>query len=164
MSVAAILRRAVFLSTLTIAGGAAAIAADAKLQEFSRPKEIPFPADNPYTPEKAALGKALYFETRLSGAQNMNCASCHNPSFGWEAPTKTPVGAQNTSLGRQAPTILNVAWVHPLFWDGRAATAEEQAKGPIEAPAEMNLKLDDAVVRLKQIPAYDAWFTRVFPQ
>jgi cytochrome c peroxidase len=130
---------------------------------FARPAEIPFPAENPYTPDKVALGKALYFDPRLSGNENMTCASCHNPSFGWEVPVKTAVGAQNTRLGRQAPTVLNVAWVHPLFWDGRAATAEEQAKGPIQAPAEMNLPLDQAVARLKAIPAYAAWFERVFP-
>lgn len=70
----------------------------------------------------------------------MNCASCHNPSFGYEVPVVTAVGAANTRLGRQAPTILNMAWVTPLFWDGRAATLEEQAAGPITAPVEMNGK------------------------
>lgn len=132
-------------------------------QAYNRPSEIPFPANNPYTPEKAALGKALYFEPRLSGAENMNCASCHNPSFGWESPNKTAIGAQNTRLARQAPTILNVAWVHPFFWDGRAATAEAQATGPIEAPVEMNLPIAEAVKRLDAIPDYKAWFARAFP-
>lgn len=136
---------------------------DVVKQTYKRPAEIPFPLDNPYTPEKAALGKALYFDPRLSGAQNMNCATCHNPSFGWEVPVKTPVGAQNKALARQAPTILNVAWVHPFFWDGRAPSAEEQAKGPIQSEMEMNLQLTDAVRRLKQIPDYDAWFNKVFP-
>jgi cytochrome c peroxidase len=130
---------------------------------YRRPAEIPFPASNPYTPEKAALGKALYYEPRLSGAENMTCASCHNPSFGWESPNKTAVGAQNTRLARQAPTILNLAWAHPFFWDGRADSAEEQAKGPIEAPVEMNLPLPVAVKRLSRIPEYKAWFTKVFP-
>ena len=60
--------------------------------QYRRPTEIPFPATNPYTPEKAALGKALYFDPRLSGHQNMNCASCHNPSFGWEVPLKGAIG------------------------------------------------------------------------
>jgi cytochrome c peroxidase len=132
-------------------------------KSYTRPAEIPFPESNPYTPEKAALGKALYFEPRLSGAENMNCASCHNPSFGWESPNRTAIGAQNTRLARQAPTILNVAWVHPFFWDGRAETAEAQATGPIEAPVEMNLPLPMAVKRLSGIPEYKAWFTRVFP-
>src|SRR6185436_19537435 len=113
--------------------------------QYRRPTEIPFPASNPYTPEKAALGKALFFDPRLSGAQNMNCATCHNPSFGWQVPVKTAIGALNMPLARRAPTILNVAWVRPFFGDGRAATAEEQAKGPIESEAEMNLPLDEAV-------------------
>ena len=141
----------------------ASTAAAAGREEFKRPETIPFPSSNPYTPEKAGLGKALYFEPRLSGAENMTCASCHNPSFGWEVPVKTAVGAQNTRLARQAPTILNVAWVHPFFWDGRAASAEDQAKGPIEAAAEMNLPLDVAVERLSDIDAYVNWFERVFP-
>jgi len=64
---------------------------------YRRPADIPFPADNAYTPEKAALGKALFFDPRLSGHQNMNCASCHNPSFGWEVPLKGAVGAQNNA-------------------------------------------------------------------
>lgn len=136
---------------------------DTSRQAYRRPAEIPFPPENPYTPEKAALGKALFFDPRLSGAQNMTCATCHNPSFGWEVPVKTAIGAQNKPLGRQAPTILNVAWVHPFFWDGRAPTAEEQAKGPIEADVEMNLPLPVAVMRLKAIPDYAAWFSRVFP-
>jgi cytochrome c peroxidase len=141
--------------------------ADEKLDrlkaQYKRPLEIPFPVSNPYTPEKAALGKALFFDPRLSGAENMNCASCHNPSFGWEVPVKTAVGAKNVHLGRQAPTVLNTAWNGPFFWDGRAPTAEAQAKGPIEAPVEMNLPLAEAVKRLSAIPDYNAWFKRVFP-
>lgn len=131
--------------------------------KYRRPTEIPFPQNNPYTAEKAALGKALYFDPRLSGAENMNCASCHNPSFGWEVPVKTPVGAKNVHLARQAPTVLNTAWNGPFFWDGRAPTAEDQAKGPIQAPAEMNLPLDVAVQRLSAIHDYKVWFDRVFP-
>ena len=130
---------------------------------YKRPDAIPFPASNPYTPDKAALGKALFFEPRLSGAENMTCSSCHNPSFGWEARNKTAVGAQNIHLPRHAPTILDIAWVQPLFWDGRAPTAEEQAKGPIQNPMEMNLQLTQAVARLKNVPEYRQRFERVFP-
>jgi cytochrome c peroxidase len=144
-----------------------AVAADdlAALQSrYRRPADIPFPASNPYTPEKAALGKALFFDPRLSGHQNMNCASCHNPSFGWEVPLKGAVGAQNTTLARNAPTVLNQAWVGPdHFWDGRAHSLEDQAKGPIEAAVEMNLSLTEAARRLKAIPDYDRWFSVVFP-
>ena len=93
----------------------------------------------------------------------MNCATCHNPSFGWEGPSKTAIGAQGTRLGRQAPTILNVAWVHRFFWDGRAETAEAQASGPMEAPVEMNMPITEAVRRLDAIPDYKSWFAAVFP-
>jgi cytochrome c peroxidase len=132
--------------------------------KYRRPTEIPFPATNPYTPEKAALGKALYFDPRVSGNQNMTCASCHNPSFGWEVPLKGAIGAQNTMLGRNAPTVLNQAWVGPhYFWDGRASSLEEQAKGPIQADVEMNMPLPDLVKRLGGIPEYKKWFDTVFP-
>lgn len=144
-----------------------ALAGQSELQSlkalYHRPSEIPFPTDNPYTPEKAALGKALFFEPRLSGAQNMTCASCHNPSFGWEVPVRTAVGAQNEPLARQAPTVLNTAWSHLLFWDGRAASPEQQARGPIEAAVEMNLPLSEAVRRLENVSDYKRWFSIVFP-
>jgi cytochrome c peroxidase len=131
--------------------------------KYKRPIEIPFPAGNPYTPEKAALGKALYFDPRVSGNQNLTCASCHNPSFGWEVPLKGAIGAQNTMLGRNAPTVLNQAWVGPhYFWDGRAGSLEEQAKGPIQADVEMNMPLAALVKRLAGIPEYKKWFDTVF--
>lgn len=133
-------------------------------EEYKRPTSIPFPKNNPYTPEKAAVGKMLFFDPRLSRAQNMNCASCHNPSFGWEAPLDLAIGAQNTKLGRHAPTVLNQAWGKEFFWDGRAKTLEEQAKGPIEAEVEMNLPLHMLVERLKENKEYRYWFQKVFPK
>lgn len=129
---------------------------------YKRPAEIPFPANNLYSPEKAALGKALFFDPRLSGAENMTCASCHNPSFGWEIPVKTAVGALNVRLSRQAPSVENMAWVPHYFWDGRAPTLEAQARGPIEAQEEMNLPLDEAVARLNEVSGYRKWFRKVF--
>lgn len=133
-------------------------------EAYSRPAAIPFPVSNPYTLEKAALGKALFFEPRLSGAENMTCSSCHNPSFGWQTRNKTAVGSQNTHLPRRAPTILDTAWLQSFFWDGRAPSAEEQAKSPIQNPFEMNLPLDQAVARLNAIPGYKTRFKRIFPE
>ena len=162
---ASIARVAMALLAFVVASTGAAEAqslADLKAA-YKRPAQVPFPADNPYTPEKAALGKALFFEPRLSGAENMACATCHNPSFGWEGASTTAVGAQNTRLARQAPTVLNTAWIHPFFWDGRAATAEAQALGPIEAPGEMNMPVGDVVKRLADIPGYRGWFEKIFP-
>lgn len=135
----------------------------AELEDFRRPATIPFPADNPFTPNKAALGKALYFEPRLSGGQNITCASCHNPSFGWEVPLAGAIGSQNTPLARRAPTVLNHAWGEHFFWDGRAASLEEQARGPIEADVEMNMPMGQLVERLASIDGYRKWFNDVFP-
>jgi cytochrome c peroxidase len=137
---------------------------DAQRAAYRRPDTIPFPVDNPYTPEKAALGKMLFFDTRLSRDKNLSCASCHNPSFGWEVPFATAIGAGGKPLGRHAPTALNQAWSKNLFWDGRAPTLEAQAKGPIEAAVEMDLPMATAVVRLKAVQGYGAAFAKAFPK
>ncbi|MBP2447928.1 cytochrome-c peroxidase [Rhizobium leguminosarum] len=137
--------------------------AAADLSAYKRPLTVPFEGVTAYSPQLATLGKMLFFDPRLSGNKNMTCASCHNPSFGFETPVKTPIGAANTALARQAPTVLNVAWVSPFFWDGRAPNLEQQAAGPITAAAEMNGKLDDAVAEMQDIPDYKNWFGEVFP-
>lgn len=130
---------------------------------YKRPLEIPFPSHAPYSPQLATLGKMLFFDPRLSGAKNMNCASCHNPSFGYEVPVETAVGAANEPLARQAPTVMNTAWVSPLFWDGRAETLEDQAAGPITASVEMNGNFEHIVADLGSIKEYKAWFDQIFP-
>lgn len=131
---------------------------------WKRPDTIPFPAGNPYTPEKAALGKMLFFDTRLSRDKNLSCASCHNPSFGWEVPFARAIGAGGKPLGRHVPTALNHAWGKNYFWDGRAANLEVQAKGPIEAPGEMDLPMVTALSRLKAVQGYVAAFAKAFPK
>ena len=131
---------------------------------FKRPDRIPFPADNPYTPEKAALGKMLFFDPRLSRDQNLNCASCHNPSFGWEAPLPKAIGAAGAPLKRQSPTVLNRAWAKHFFWDGRANSIEAQARGPIESKAEMDMPLAAVVRRLQTVKGYQTAFQLAFPR
>ena len=130
---------------------------------FQRPLTIPFPDDRPYDPQIATLGKMIFFDPRISGSQNMSCASCHNPSFGWEVPVDGAVGAMNTQLERHAPTVLNQAWVYPYFWDGRAETLQEQAAGPITAKVEMNSTFEEVIARLDQVEEYRSWFARLFP-
>ena len=113
--------------------------------------------------EKAALGKALFFDPRLSGNQNMNCASCHNPSFGWEVPQRGAIG-QGSTLSRNTPTILNQAWNGPYYnWDGRANSLEAQATGTIQAKAEMKIPAAELVQHLQDITEYNNWFGIVFP-
>ena len=156
--------KSILYATAAFALGAATITHAADRRDFKRPMDIPFSGVTPYSPQLATLGKMLFFDPRLSGAQNMNCASCHNPSFGFEVPVKTPVGAANKPLGRRAPTVLNAAWVTPNFWDGRAPSLEKQAEGPITAAGEMNGKFDDILKNLTAIGDYDSWFKQVFPK
>ena len=136
---------------------------DTAKQAFRRPLMIPFPAAAAYSPQMATLGKMLFFDPRLSGAQNLACASCHNPSFGYEVPVAGAIGSANTPLARKSNTILNAAWTPVFFWDGRAKDLETQAVGPITTPAEMNGKFPEIMERLQAVPEYRMWFDRLFP-
>jgi cytochrome c peroxidase len=142
----------------------AALALDAMKAQYRRPDVIPFPKDNPYTPEKAALGKKLYFDTRLSVTSAQSCASCHNPAFGWGDGLAVGVGHGMAKLGRRSPTVVNGAWGAIFMWDGRLATLEEQALGPIQSPGEMNMPLEQLTERLSSIAEYKPLFTAAFPK
>ena len=131
--------------------------------QFRRPATIPFPADNPYTPEAALLGRTLFFDARLSGSGSLACASCHNPSFGWEDGLPLGHGEGLRNLGRHTPSILNAAWGRLFFWDGRAASLEAQATGPMGNPREMNQDLTKLKAKLRAISGYAKLFERAYP-
>ena len=120
------------------------------------------PGDNPVTDEKAALGKALFFDKRLSRDATVSCATCHDPNKGWtdQAPVSTGIKGQKGT--RSAPTVLNAAYMDLQFWDGRAQSLEEQAKGPIENPVEMGFTHAEAVRRLSGIKGYAPLFKAAF--
>jgi cytochrome c peroxidase len=130
---------------------------------YRRPQSIPFPAENPYTFEKFILGKALYFDSRLSQGNLLSCASCHSPGYGWGDGQPLGVGHLMKRLGRRSPTIVNAAYGQIFMWDGRAENLEEQALGPIQSDAEMAQPLDDLIKRLKQIREYPPLFQAAFP-
>ena len=136
---------------------------DALKAQFRRPATIPFPKDNTYTPQKASLGKKLYFDTRLSVTSAQSCASCHSPGFGWGDGLAVGVGHGMAKLGRRSPTVVNAAWSAIFMWDGRLATLEEQALGPIESPGEMNMPIDRLMARLESIAEYKPLFEAAFP-
>jgi len=131
--------------------------------DYTRPDMIPFPADNPYTIAKVALGKTLYFDTRISRGTVQSCASCHSPSYGWGDGQPKGVGDGMKTLGRRSPTIINAAYLNILMWDGRAGSLEEQALGPIQAGVEMNMPLETLIGRLNAIPGYAPMFAAAFP-
>jgi cytochrome c peroxidase len=103
---------------------------------------IPWPKDNPYTPQKAELGRLLYFDKRLSSDGTVSCASCHLIQCAYTDNEETSKGIEGRLGTRNAPTIVNSAYLKLLFWDGRATSLEEQCKGPLSNPKEMTL-LDD---------------------
>ncbi len=127
------------------------------------PFDIEYPDDEEPSAEQVALGKVLFFDKRLSGKQNMSCASCHNPDLGFGDGFTKGVGSNGTILGRNTPHLYNLAWNTLFFWDGRAASLEEQALGPIQSDVEMNLKLPDLIERLRAVPYYQKHFAEAYP-
>ncbi len=123
---------------------------------------VPVPDDNPMTVEKVALGRQLYFDTRLSRDNTVSCATCHDPKRGWtdQAPVSTGIGGQKGK--RSAPTVINASYNLFQFWDGRAASLEEQAVGPIANPVEMGETHEVVVSKLSAIPGYREQFKRLF--
>jgi len=131
--------------------------------EYLRPAEAPAPADNAVTPDRVALGKALFFDPRLSGSNWISCASCHNPALGWSDGLSTGTGHGMKKLGRATPTIVNAAFNPIQMWDGRKSTLEDQALGPITADAEMSQPLPELVKKIESIPGYRSMFDAAYP-
>ncbi|MGH8508685.1 MAG: cytochrome-c peroxidase [Gammaproteobacteria bacterium] len=118
---------------------------------------------NPVTPEKLALGKALFFDPRLSKSAFISCNSCHNLAAGGVDGLPTSLGHRWQIGRRNAPTVLNAALQAVQFWDGRAADLEEQAGMPILGPGEMASSQELVLTRLRSISEYVAKFAAAFP-
>lgn len=127
------------------------------------PTKAPEPANNVASPEKIALGQMLYHDPRLSSTGTVSCASCHNTMLGGEDNRPNSMGVNGQTGGRSAPTVWNAAFNNVQFWDGRAATLEDQAAGPVTNPIEMGMKSwDDVIARLKTIEGYKKAFADAF--
>lgn len=120
------------------------------------------PEDNPMTPEKVELGKLLYFDPRLSQNGTVSCASCHDPQKGFTDQETFSSGMHGQKGTRNAPSVINSAFSYTQFWDGRAPSLEEQAKGPIENPVEMAHTLGGAVKHVSEIEGYKKYFKAAF--
>lgn len=121
--------------------------------------------EDPPTPERVRLGRWLFFDKRLSADNTISCASCHQPKHGFSEPTPVSTGIGGKKGGRKAPSFLNQAWttLPHFFWDGRAASLEEQAGGPMINPIEMGNKNHDVVVaKLAKIRGYAKYFKEAF--
>jgi cytochrome c peroxidase len=131
--------------------------------EYHRPKAIPFPPDNPYSDAKASLGRTLFFDPIFSGSGTRSCASCHSPDLSWGDGLPRAVGANQPVMALRSPTLLNIAWIPLLGWDGKFADLESVAFGPILAPGNMNRKEDELLAALSAIPDYRRAFAEAFP-
>ncbi len=126
----------------------------------------------PFTPQQIDLGRLLFFDPVLSGAQDTSCAHCHHPDDGFADGhgRSRGVGASGAGharrggveLPRGAPSLWNIGFADKLFVDGRAPNLQEQAMGPLFSPDEMAANPQDMMARLAAIPAYEALFLEAF--
>ncbi len=127
---------------------------------FFPPMDIP--ANNPLTVEGVRLGRFLFWEKKLSGDNSMSCGTCHIPDHNFSDPARFSVGITGEQGTRQAMPLINLGWSQTLFWDGRAASLEEQIIEPVENPIEMNESWDHALSELRSDPLYPQMFRDAF--
>ena len=118
--------------------------------------------ENPLTRAKIELGRQLYFDTRLSVDDTISCASCHDPEFGFAKNTRFGVGVRKQEGGRNSPVAYNRILSGAQFWDGRAASLEDQAIGPMANPIEMGNTHEVVVKTISEIPGYQKQFEAIF--
>jgi cytochrome c peroxidase len=123
---------------------------------------LPIPANNPPTPETIALGRRLFYDTHVSVDNTLSCASCHDPKSYFTDGKNVSTGVRGALGVRNAPTILNAAYLPFQFWDGRAITLEEQAAFPIANPVEMSQPHAANVSKLGDDPQYRTMFKSAF--
>ncbi len=127
------------------------------------PSTTPSVSHNPITPEKIALGKALFFDPRMSASGVFSCNSCHNLGTGGDDNLETSIGHGWQKGPRNAPTVFNAVFNIAQFWDGRADDLAAQAKGPVQAGVEMANTPAQVVATLNSMPEYVGWFKAAFP-
>jgi cytochrome c peroxidase len=130
--------------------------------EFGPLPDVVHPVDNPTSPEKVALGRALFNDPILSGSGQIACASCHHQELGFTDRLSRSFGHDRQRGRRNAQSILTVAWMTQFFWDGRASSLEEQAVQPLHDPIEMASHIPDIEARLRASPSYVKSFAAVF--
>ncbi len=127
------------------------------------PSMVPAVKDNAVTRDKVALGKALFFDPRLSASGLLSCNTCHNLGMGGDDNLETSVGHGWQKGPRNAPTVFNAVFNIAQFWDGRAEDLKAQAKGPVQAGVEMNNTPAQVEKTLSSIPEYVEMFKVSFP-
>ena len=154
-------------TALALASGSAALASELRNEALDLfaplPSTIPAVKDNPITPAKIDLGKALFFDPRMSASGVFSCNSCHNLATGGDDNMPTSIGHGWQKGPRNSPTVLNSVFNEAQFWDGRAPDLAEQAKGPVQAGVEMANTPQNVIATLNSMPQYVDWFQASFP-
>jgi len=124
---------------------------------------VPVPADNPITSEKVKLGDKLFHDTRFSSTGEVSCATCHDRKKGFADALPVSEGIKSLKGTRNAPTVINAAYLHTQFWDGREPTLEAQSAQPFLNPVEMGLKDHEPILKIVRAdPEYVALFKKAF--
>lgn len=123
---------------------------------------LPVPENNPLTADKVELGRELFFEKRLSRDESASCATCHLPEKAFTDGLPISVGIDGALGRRNAPSLLNGAYLRSMFRDGRAKSLEEQALQPLTNPAELGNTHEEVVRRLGADKTYPMLFERAF--
>jgi cytochrome c peroxidase len=125
---------------------------------------VPVPDDNPQTTAKVALGDKLFHDTRFSSTGEVSCSTCHEKEKAFtDSPLKTSEGIAKLTGTRNAPTVLNAAYMKAQFWDGRSPSLEDQALHPFVNPVEMGLQDHDPILEIvRSDPEYKKAFKEVF--
>lgn len=123
----------------------------------------PLPPPPALPADKVALGESLFHDPRLSRDDSIACANCHDLGRGGTDRRQFSVGVGGAVGGINAPTVFNSSLNFVQFWNGRAATLEEQAAGPIHNPVEMASSWDEALSKLRADPGYADRFARLYP-
>lgn len=156
-----------FLVAVLFLAAVAANGQDLRSRALDLIQPVPFGTpelkENALTTEKIDLGKALFFDPRLSRSALISCNTCHNLGMGGDDDQETSTGHGWQKGPRNAPTVLNSVYNTAQFWDGRAKDLMEQAKGPVQASVEMNNTPEHTVKTLKSMAGYVKMFQRAFP-
>lgn len=120
------------------------------------------PKDNPLTPDRVALGRRLFHDTRLSRNQTLSCASCHQPTSALTDPRRFSIGVDGRTGDRNSMPLFNLAWKDSFFWDGRVTSLRQQALMPIVDHREMDETVENVVMKLEQDESIKAAFGKAF--
>ncbi len=159
-----------FLSCVLLAAGVLLIgvAAPSGVPNGDNPElglpPVPIPQDNPQTADKIALGKKLFEDKRFSSTGDVSCATCHEEKKAFtDSPLQVSEGINKLKGTRNAPTVLNAAYMKTMFWDGRSPSLEDQALHPFVNPVEMALKDHEPILEIVRTdPEYVKAFDAVF--